>query len=67
MKKISLSIIVPVYNSLEILPNLVNEIEKNRVKHEWDLQLILVDDSGDNEKLCFEKIKLFIFIYFCFL
>jgi polyisoprenyl-phosphate glycosyltransferase len=57
MKKISLSIIVPVYNSLEILPNLVNEIEKNRVKHQWDLQLILVDDSGDNEKLCFEKIK----------
>ena len=31
MKKISLSIIVPVYNSLEILPSLVNEIEKNRI------------------------------------
>jgi dolichol-phosphate mannosyltransferase len=57
MKKISLSIVVPVYNSLEILPNLVNEIEKNRVKHSWDLQLILVDDSGDREQICFEKIK----------
>ena len=57
MKKISLSIVVPVYNSLEILPSLVNEIEKNRAKYDWDLQLILVDDNGDRESVCFERIK----------
>jgi polyisoprenyl-phosphate glycosyltransferase len=52
-----LSIIVPVHNSVEILPTLVSEIEKNRKKYKWNLQLILVDDSGDFSETCFNKIK----------
>lgn len=49
-----ISIIVPVYNSQEILPKLLEAIELERIKNNWILELILIEDgSKDN---CFEKI-----------
>jgi glycosyltransferase involved in cell wall biosynthesis len=45
----SITIIVPVYNSFQILPVLLEEIDKERNTHNWNLELILVDDgSKDN-------------------
>lgn len=45
----SITIIVPVYNSFQILPFLLEEIDKERNLHNWNLELILVDDgSKDN-------------------
>jgi len=50
-----ISIIVPVYNSFDILPKLLEAIETERIKNNWLLELILVEDgSKDNS---FEKIK----------
>lgn len=50
-----ISIIVPVYNSSEILPKLLETIEVERFKNNWNVELILIEDgSKDNS---FEKIK----------
>ncbi len=43
------SIVVPVYNSKKFLVNLLEAIESERVKNNWELELILIDDgSKDN-------------------
>jgi glycosyltransferase involved in cell wall biosynthesis len=43
------SIVVPVYNSKKFLVNLLEAIETERVKNNWELELILIDDgSKDN-------------------
>lgn len=54
---LNLSIVVPVYKSENILPVLVSEIEKERVKNNWDLQLVLVDDSGNDNQVVFDVIS----------
>jgi glycosyltransferase involved in cell wall biosynthesis len=47
MNNNKISIIVPVYQSAEILPHLLEAIDKEREKNNWNLELLLVDDSGD--------------------
>lgn len=43
------SIVVPVYNSEKFLINLLEAIDAERVKNNWDLELVLIDDgSKDN-------------------
>jgi dolichol-phosphate mannosyltransferase len=50
-----ISIIVPVYNSYSILPKLLEAIEDEKRKNNWNLELILIEDgSTDNS---FEKIQ----------
>ena len=49
-----ISIIVPVYNSRNVLPNLLYAIDEVKGKEDWNLELILIDDgSTDNS---FEEI-----------
>ncbi len=44
-----ISIIVPIYNSFNFLNNLLEAIDIEKNNHNWDLELILVDDgSKDN-------------------
>lgn len=44
-----ISIIVPIYNSLKFMRNLLDAIDKQRQISNWDLELILIDDgSKDN-------------------
>lgn len=51
----TISIVIPVYNSYNIMPSLLLAIENERIKFNWDLELILIDDgSKDNS---FEQIK----------
>jgi polyisoprenyl-phosphate glycosyltransferase len=50
-----ISIVVPVYNSSQFIHLLIKEIDKERIKNNWELELILVEDgSKDNS---FETIK----------
>lgn len=50
-----ISIVVPVYNSSHFIHILIQEVDKERIKNNWELELILIDDgSKDNS---FEKIK----------
>ena len=50
-----ISIVVPVYNSSQFIHMLIQEIEKERIKNNWELELVLVEDgSKDNS---FETIK----------
>jgi len=50
-----ISIIVPVYNSRHFLSNLLCAIDEVKVRENWDLELILIDDgSTDNS---FEEIR----------
>ena len=52
------SIIVPVYNSAVILPALLTAIDEQRKLHDWDLELILIDDgSKDNSFEVIEKLS----------
>lgn len=45
----TLSIIVPVYNSSEILPQLAYRLDQVRMQNDWQIELILVNDgSKDN-------------------
>ena len=54
MSSKKISIIVPVYNSSEFLHNLLEAIDKEKIKNNWNLELLLIDDgSKDNS---FEKI-----------
>jgi dolichol-phosphate mannosyltransferase len=50
-----ISIIVPVYNSAQILPNLLDAIDYEKHKNDWDLELILIEDGSKDGS--FEKIK----------
>ena len=44
-----ISIVIPVYNSCEILPNLISEIDKNLSKKNFDFEVFLINDfSKDN-------------------
>ncbi len=44
-----ISILVPVYNSASFMDKLLQAVEEQREKFNWDLELILVDDgSKDN-------------------
>ncbi len=50
-----ISILVPVYNSAKFMNKLLEAIDEERVKSNWNLELVLVDDgSKDNS---FEKIE----------
>jgi dolichol-phosphate mannosyltransferase len=61
---VSISIIVPVFNSSDFLIKLIEAIDYERVKNSWDLELILVDDgSVDNSFLKIKSLsEKFIFI-----
>ena len=41
-----ISLLVPVYNSANIMPKLLQAIEAERNAHNWDLELIMVDDGS---------------------
>jgi dolichol-phosphate mannosyltransferase len=44
-----ISIVVPIYNSAAFMHNLLDAIDAERLRSEWDLELVLVDDgSRDN-------------------
>jgi len=50
-----ISIIVPIYNSAEFMNALTDAIEAERIKNDWNLELLLIDDgSRDNS---YSKIK----------
>ena len=54
MSEKNISIIVPVYNSSEFLHNLLEAIDNEKIKNNWNLELLLIDDgSKDNS---YEKI-----------
>ena len=50
-----ISIVVPVYNSSKFIHLLVNAVEHERKKHNWNLELILVDDGSKDDS--FNTIK----------
>lgn len=59
-----ISIVVPVYNSTGFIHKLIDAIEQERSRNNWNLELILVEDgSSDNsfERIC-ELSKTFSFI-----
>lgn len=41
-----ITILVPVYNSASIMPDLVRAIDKEKKAHSWNLELIMVDDGS---------------------
>ncbi|MCC6371319.1 MAG: glycosyltransferase family 2 protein [Bacteroidia bacterium] len=41
-----ISIIVPIYNSSDFMHNLLEAIDEQRIKSNWDLELVLVDDGS---------------------
>ena len=54
MAKPKISILIPVFRSEKFLHKTVEAVDIERKKHNWDLELVLVEDgSGDNS---FEKI-----------
>lgn len=58
MESKKISILVPVYNSENILPLLLEKIEIERVENNWDLQLLLIEDAGpDNSFDIIEKLS----------
>lgn len=53
-----ISIVVPVYHSADILPVLAQSIEEERVKNQWNLEFILVEDgSSDNSFTVIKELK----------
>jgi len=55
MKLLNVSILVPVFNSHDLLEELLKAIDIERILWQWNLELVLVDDgSKDNS---FEKIN----------
>ena len=54
MNQNKITIVVPVYNSSYFLPNLLSAINIEKLKFNWDLELILVDDGSKDQS--FEKI-----------
>lgn len=52
-----ISIVVPVYNSSEFMNSLLVAIDDERIKSQWDLELILIDDgSKDNSYAKIEEL-----------
>jgi glycosyltransferase involved in cell wall biosynthesis len=49
-----ISIVIPVYNSAKIMPDLMLAIEKERIANNWELELILIDDGSKDTS--FEQI-----------
>ncbi|MGE0567586.1 MAG: glycosyltransferase family 2 protein [Bacteroidia bacterium] len=49
-----ISIVVPIYNSSSFMHKLLEEIENERVKNNWDLELLLIDDGSKDQS--FDKI-----------
>ena len=41
-----ISIVVPVYNSANFMHKLLEAIEVERIKNNWNLELVLVDDGS---------------------
>ena len=52
---LSISIVIPVYNSARIMPDLLLAIEKERIENNWVLELILIDDGSKDDS--FEQIQ----------
>lgn len=50
-----ISILVPIYNSSKFMNKLLEAIETERKAHNWDLELVLVDDGSKDQS--FEKIE----------
>lgn len=50
-----ISILVPIYNSAKFMDKLLEAIETERKAHNWDLELVLVDDGSKDKS--FEKIE----------
>jgi dolichol-phosphate mannosyltransferase len=44
-----ISIIVPIYNSKKFMNNLLEAIDEQRIKSQWNLELILIDDGSKDE------------------
>jgi polyisoprenyl-phosphate glycosyltransferase len=51
----TISIIVPIYNSSSIMEELLNAIDKEKQKLNWDLELLLIDDGSKDKS--YEKIE----------
>src|ERR1043165_6383165 len=51
------SIIVPVYNSASFLHKLIQAIDEQRIKSDWNLELLLIDDGSQDKS--YEKIEEF--------
>jgi glycosyltransferase involved in cell wall biosynthesis len=47
-----ISIIIPVYNSKEIMPYLIKSIENERVKFNWNVEVLLIDDGSKDDSFC---------------
>ncbi|AWM13665.1 glycosyltransferase family 2 protein [Flavobacterium sp. NRK F10] len=64
MKGKKISIIVPVYNSEKFLDLLVEAVDIEKNKNNWDLELILIDDGSKDHsfKKIFELAKIFKYI-----
>jgi glycosyltransferase involved in cell wall biosynthesis len=53
-----ISIIIPVYNSKEIMPHLLKAIDKERIDFNWKIEVILIDDgSKDNSYRQIEELS----------
>ncbi len=52
---VKLSVVVPVYNSSIIIPLLLEAIDIEKKKNNWELELILIDDGSIDKS--FDKIK----------
>lgn len=50
-----ISIVVPIYNSASFMGNLLEAIDTERVKNNWNLELILVEDGSKDQS--FAKIE----------
>jgi glycosyltransferase involved in cell wall biosynthesis len=55
MMSVKLSVVVPVYNSSIIIPLLLEAIDIEKKKNNWELELILIDDGSIDKS--FDKIK----------
>ena len=54
-----ISIVVPIYNSTSFMNSLLLAIDEERIKSQWNLELILVDDgSRDNSYVKIEELSL---------
>lgn len=54
MSSCKISIVVPVYNSSEFLQDLIKAIDIERIKNNWNLELLLIDDGSKDKS--YEKI-----------
>ena len=61
MQNPKISIIVPVYNSVDFIHALTAAIEKERIAQGWNLELLLIDDGSRDAS--YQKIKEYAAIY----